>query len=76
MIHRKAGAGDTLTRYGSISPTAPRHGLARFQATFEATSDERMFPRERQTPEALGALQKADAEKWWPIIKELGIKAE
>jgi hypothetical protein len=34
------------------------------------------FPRERQTPEALGALQKADAEKWWPIIKELGIKAE
>ena len=33
-------------------------------------------PRERQTPEALGALQRADAEKWWPIIKELGIKAE
>jgi hypothetical protein len=25
---------------------------------------------------ALGALVKADAEKWWPIIKELGIKAE
>jgi tripartite-type tricarboxylate transporter receptor subunit TctC len=35
-----------------------------------------IFPRERQTPEALGALVKADAEKWWPIIKELGIKAE
>jgi len=34
------------------------------------------FPRERQTPEALGALVKADAEKWWPIIKELGIKAQ
>jgi tripartite-type tricarboxylate transporter receptor subunit TctC len=33
-------------------------------------------PREQQTPEALGALAKADAEKWWPIIKELGIKAE
>jgi tripartite-type tricarboxylate transporter receptor subunit TctC len=32
------------------------------------------FPRERQTPEALGALVKADAEKWWPIIKQLGIK--
>jgi tripartite-type tricarboxylate transporter receptor subunit TctC len=30
-----------------------------------------IFPRERQTPEALAALQKADAEKWWPIIKEL-----
>jgi hypothetical protein len=35
-----------------------------------------IFPRERQTPEALGALQKSDAEKWWPIIKQLGIKAE
>ena len=35
-----------------------------------------VFPPERQTPEALGALQKADAEKWWPIIKELGLKAE
>jgi tripartite-type tricarboxylate transporter receptor subunit TctC len=35
-----------------------------------------IFPREQQTPEALSALQKADAEKWWPIIKELGIKAE
>jgi tripartite-type tricarboxylate transporter receptor subunit TctC len=35
-----------------------------------------IFPRERQTPEALGALVKADAEKWWPIIRESGIKAE
>jgi len=34
------------------------------------------FPRERQTPEMLAALQKSDAEKWWPIIKESGIKAE
>jgi hypothetical protein len=35
-----------------------------------------IFPREQQTPEALGAMVRADAEKWWPIIKELGIKAE
>ena len=35
-----------------------------------------IFPHERQTPEALGALVKADAAKWWPLIKELGIKAE
>jgi tripartite-type tricarboxylate transporter receptor subunit TctC len=35
-----------------------------------------VFPPEQQTPEALSALQKAAAEKWWPIIKELGIKGE
>ena len=35
-----------------------------------------VIPRVRQTPEALGALVKADAEKWWPLIKEFGIKAD
>jgi tripartite-type tricarboxylate transporter receptor subunit TctC len=35
-----------------------------------------VFPREQQTPQALGALQKAYADKWWPLIKEFGIKAE
>jgi tripartite-type tricarboxylate transporter receptor subunit TctC len=35
-----------------------------------------VFPNDQQTPEALAALQKADAAKWWPIIKELGLKAE
>ena len=35
-----------------------------------------LFPREQQTPEALAAHHKADIEKWWPIIKEAGIKAQ
>ena len=35
-----------------------------------------IFPRERQTPEALGALVKTDAERLWPIIKAAGIKPE
>jgi tripartite-type tricarboxylate transporter receptor subunit TctC len=34
------------------------------------------FPREQQMPEVLGALQKAEIEKWWPIIKAANIKAE
>jgi len=35
-----------------------------------------IFPREQQTPEALAAMQKAEIEKWWPIIKAANIKAE
>jgi tripartite-type tricarboxylate transporter receptor subunit TctC len=30
--------------------------------------------REQQTPDTLGALQKAEADKWWPIIKAANIK--
>jgi tripartite-type tricarboxylate transporter receptor subunit TctC len=35
-----------------------------------------IVPREQQTPQALATFQKAEIEKWWPIIKEAGIKAE
>jgi len=33
-------------------------------------------PRDRQTPEGFAAYQKAEIEKWWPIIKAANIKAE
>jgi tripartite-type tricarboxylate transporter receptor subunit TctC len=33
-------------------------------------------PRDQQTPEALRTYQKAEAEKWWPIIKAANIKGE
>jgi len=33
-------------------------------------------PRDQQTPESLGAYQKAEIEKWWPIIKAANIKGE
>ena len=33
-------------------------------------------PVEQQTPEALGAYQKAEIEKWWPLIKAAHIKVE
>jgi tripartite-type tricarboxylate transporter receptor subunit TctC len=32
--------------------------------------------REQQTPEGLAAFQKAEIEKWWPIIKASGIRAQ
>jgi tripartite-type tricarboxylate transporter receptor subunit TctC len=75
--------------YGLFAPRdTPKYIIVKLNAaTVQALADPavqsrivelgfEVFPRERQTPEALGALQKADAEKWWPIIKELGIKAE
>jgi tripartite-type tricarboxylate transporter receptor subunit TctC len=58
------------------------HGAA-VEALADTTARSRLvqlgmeiFPREQQTPEALGALQKADAERWWPVMKAANIKQE
>jgi tripartite-type tricarboxylate transporter receptor subunit TctC len=37
---------------------------------------QQVYPREQQTPEALAALQKADIDTWWPMIKAANIRAE
>jgi hypothetical protein len=52
----------------ALADPAIRRRLADFE--FEAP------PREMQTPEALAAMQKADAKKWLPLMREFGIKAE
>jgi tripartite-type tricarboxylate transporter receptor subunit TctC len=35
-----------------------------------------IFPRDQQTPEALRSFQRAEIEKWWPVIKAAGVKPE
>ncbi len=35
-----------------------------------------IFPKEQQTPEALATYHRAEIAKWWPIIKEAGIKPQ
>ena len=35
-----------------------------------------IFPRERQNAQALDAHQRAEIAKWWPIIKDAGLKIE
>jgi tripartite-type tricarboxylate transporter receptor subunit TctC len=80
---------DVSVWHGLWAPKAtPKNIIAKLNAAaMEALADQglrsrladlgfEVYPRERQTPEALGALRKADADRWWPIIKELGLKAE
>jgi tripartite-type tricarboxylate transporter receptor subunit TctC len=75
--------------YGLYAPKgAPKDIIAKLntavvEALADAAVDSRlgelgfeMVPRAQQTPEALAAMQKADAAKWWPVIEELGIKAQ
>ena len=35
-----------------------------------------IVPRDLETPEALAAYYKSETDKWWPIIKAAGIKAD
>jgi tripartite-type tricarboxylate transporter receptor subunit TctC len=35
-----------------------------------------IFPPDQQSPEALQKYQQAEMDKWWPIIKAAGIKAQ
>jgi tripartite-type tricarboxylate transporter receptor subunit TctC len=34
------------------------------------------FPRDQQTPDGLATFQRAEIERWWPIIKAANIKGE
>jgi tripartite-type tricarboxylate transporter receptor subunit TctC len=34
-----------------------------------------IVPKDQQTLEALAAHHKAETEKWWPIVREMGLKA-
>jgi tripartite-type tricarboxylate transporter receptor subunit TctC len=31
---------------------------------------------EQQTPQALAAFQAAEIERWWPIIRDAGLRAD
>jgi hypothetical protein len=54
-----------------------RRGFGRLTVrTKLADLGQEIFPRDRQTPEALAAFQKADIDKWWPIIEAGNIKTE
>ncbi len=41
-----------------------------------AALGQEVAPADQQNPQALGAFQKAEIEKWWPIVKAAGIKGD
>jgi len=68
---------------GTPKPIIAKLNAAVQTALADAETRQRMtdlaqeiYPPEERTPEALHAFQKAEVEKWWPIIKAAGIKAE
>jgi tripartite-type tricarboxylate transporter receptor subunit TctC len=80
---------DISVWYGLWAPKGtPKEIIAKLnaaavQALSEPTVQQRFAelgldipPRDRLTPEALAAYQKAEIEKWWPVIKGANIKTE
>jgi tripartite-type tricarboxylate transporter receptor subunit TctC len=73
MWARKGTPQNAIAKLNSATVTALADSTARKQLADLGFEN---FPRDQQTPEALAAYQKAEIEKWWPIIKGAGIKAE
>jgi tripartite-type tricarboxylate transporter receptor subunit TctC len=64
---------DVVTRFNSTVVTALADPTVRRRL---ADIGQEIFPKDQQTPQSLAAYQKAEIEKWWPIVKEANIKAE
>ena len=68
---------------GTPRPVIGRLNAAAVQAMAEPKFKQRMIelalempPSDQLTPEALAALQKAEIDKWWPLMKAAGIKQQ
>jgi tripartite-type tricarboxylate transporter receptor subunit TctC len=68
---------------GTPKPIVDKLNAALRTALASPTTNKRLvdlaqeiFPADQQSPEALRKFQQAEIDKWWPIIKKAGIKAQ
>jgi tripartite-type tricarboxylate transporter receptor subunit TctC len=64
---------DVIAKLNSAAVTALADQTVRARL---ADAGMEVFPRDQQTPEALATYQKAEIEKWWPVIRRAGIRLE
>jgi tripartite-type tricarboxylate transporter receptor subunit TctC len=68
----KGTSADITTKLNSATLAALSYANARQRL---ADIGQEIFPPDQQTPEALGAYQRAEIAKWWPIINAANLKA-
>jgi tripartite-type tricarboxylate transporter receptor subunit TctC len=71
-----------------VTKDTPKHIIEKLNVTLRAVLADasvkkrledlgiEISPRDQQSPEVLRAFQKAEAERWWPVIKASNLKAE
>jgi len=69
----KGTPGETVARLNAAAMDALADPAVR-QRLADLGQD--IAPREQQTSQALGAYQRAEINKWWPVIKAANIKVE
>ena len=68
---------------GTPKPIIDRLNAAVMRALADSNASKRLsdvghdvFPREQQSPAALAAYHQAEIDKWWPIVRASGLKAQ
>jgi tripartite-type tricarboxylate transporter receptor subunit TctC len=64
---------DVIARLNAAAATALNDPAVRERLL---KAGQELYPPEMNTPEALGAFQKTEIEKWWPVINAAGIKVQ